>query len=281
MYTHSSHLLIIDGLLSREIIVYSALSVLVIGFGICLCFVFLKYKTLTEKNKKNIVNINQTQNSSIPQQIQTIENADRLYDIIDEEDILDDRRIQQMQMSSNYIDVIHDSNIRESCESKSFENQDNPCQLPPTHETQNQENNMKMDSRSLKSGDSTLSSDEYHQDLTQDYLNPYQPMIDISPPAERKYITIATAQSRVDNDYKAAIVRNENELQHPREVVKDAMTNLYDNYKSSSVSFGSNVSKYFSNREGGKESKSYENLNVERFKMTSYSGKEDQKDEIK
>ncbi|VDI45554.1 Hypothetical predicted protein, partial [Mytilus galloprovincialis] len=220
-------------LLSREIIAYSALSVLVIGFGICLFFVLLKYNTLS---KKYIVTISQTQNSSVPQQIQTIEIADRLYDIINEEDILDDRRIQQMQMSSNYLDVIHDSNTRERCESKSFENQDDPCQLLSIDQTQNQENNLKSDSRFLKSGDSTSSSDEFHKDLIQDYLNPYQPMIDISPPEERKYLTIAKAHSRIDGNYKdSEVVTNEYELQHPREMEKNAMTNLQDNYNSSSV----------------------------------------------
>ncbi|VDI30460.1 Hypothetical predicted protein [Mytilus galloprovincialis] len=235
-----------DGLLSREIIVYSALSVLVSGFGICLCFVFLKYRTLT---KKFIVTISQTQNSLLPQQIQPGETADRLYDSINDDDILDNRRLQQMQISSNYLD------------------------------TQNQDNNLNSNSLSLKSGDSTSSSDEYQWDSTQDYLNPYQPMIDISPPVEHKYLTIATTQSRVDGHYKdSEIVRNKHELQHPREVEKDIIAKCYGNY--SSVGFGSNETKSVSNRKGVKESKSYENLNVEQLKMTFNSGKEEKKDQI-
>ncbi|CAG2211259.1 unnamed protein product [Mytilus edulis] len=247
------------GLLFREVIVYSALSVLVIGFRICLCFVLFKYKTLS---KKHLVTISQTRNALITLQIQPHETADRLYDIINDEDILDDRRIQQMLMSSNYLDVIHDSNTRE-LESNRCPNQDNPCQLLSIDQTQNQENNLKVDGHSLMSGDNTSSSDEYQWDSTQDYLNPYQPMIEISPPVENKYLTIATAHNRHDRgdgNYKdSTVVRNAYEPQHPRKMEKDAMANLHDNYKSSSISIGSNISKGVSNREGGKESKSYLN----------------------
>ncbi|VDI63678.1 Hypothetical predicted protein [Mytilus galloprovincialis] len=171
----------VQGQLSKELIVCFILSVFVMVFGIGFCFVSFKYIALT-KQRKATSSIIQSQTSAIPQNSQNIEMENRLYDIINETDMLDVQQVQQMEMSSAYLDVIDDSSIRDGSENKPFENHDNSCELISSAQTHTQEN--KGDFLSLRSDDSTSSCDEYHQDSTQDYLNPYQSMVqsEMSPP---------------------------------------------------------------------------------------------------
>ncbi|VDI82030.1 Hypothetical predicted protein, partial [Mytilus galloprovincialis] len=61
-------------LLSRDIIVYVTLSVLVMVFGIGFCLIFVKYRTLSIEKNGSI--------QPLPQNGPNIENS--LYDIIDE-----------------------------------------------------------------------------------------------------------------------------------------------------------------------------------------------------
>lgn len=118
----------------------------------------------------------------------------RVYDLIDETNMIDDQQLQQIQtwqMSPAYLDVISDSNISVCVGGKDLDTQESVCQSLSNTETKSHENNLRVDGSSLMSGDSS-SSDEYHQEKPMDYLNPYQPMIEMSPPKTREYLELAT-----------------------------------------------------------------------------------------
>lgn len=209
----------ISGLLAREIVVYLTLSVLVLIFGICACFIF--HKNMKKKT---------TQNMSHPLRSHNIGMDQRVYDFIDETNMLNDHQLQQMQtwqMSPAYLDVISDSNNSVCVESKDLDNQDSACHSLSNTQTKSQDINLKVDGQSLISGDSTSSSDEYPKETPQDYLNPYQPMIEMKPPKIKEYLKLATVQDQTDRNFvnykKGALSKNVRKPQYPQEVEKDIL----------------------------------------------------------
>lgn len=192
------------------------------------------------------------------------------YDVIDEADMLDN---QQMQMSSDYLDVINDPNIKDSSESKGFGNHNNPfISSISTAQSKRQTDNVKEDCCSWKSGNSTSSSDVCNQEITQDYLNPYQPMIKISPSTNGEYLVLATVHTVTDSsllDYKAdAKDQQDCKQKHHQEVEKEV---LPQSYKRPIRSVECIEPTYLSKISQGK-SNSCENLNVKRIKMNEKDG---------
>lgn len=87
---------------SREIITYYTLSLTGTVFGVWLCFRFYKYKTVTIRPKKTLVN---SKPRSLRQSSQDIEMEGSLYDIINDTDMLDDQGNQQLDIASDFVDV--------------------------------------------------------------------------------------------------------------------------------------------------------------------------------
>lgn len=86
------------------------LSVVVVVFGFGFFFIFYKYKSAT-KTKTNY---------PLPESNHIIEMNDRFYDIINDAEMLDDQQLQQLQMqiNSDYLDVIQGVNSTGSTKSK-------------------------------------------------------------------------------------------------------------------------------------------------------------------
>lgn len=147
---------------------------------ICLSFIFYKYKIVT-KNKK--ATITGTQNLSLPLNSQNIEIEERLYDIIDDTDLLEDQHVQQLQMSPDYLDVIRGSNSTGSGDEKTVENNENNFESLSADQIKMIVN--KVICSSLNKGESTSSSEKNHPETKQDYLNPYKFVIKTSPPNVR------------------------------------------------------------------------------------------------
>lgn len=68
--------------------------------GMCLCFVFYKCKTTGMRKKATMI-------KSTNQRSLNIEMEERVYNIIDDEDMLDDKEIHKMQieMSSDFFNL--------------------------------------------------------------------------------------------------------------------------------------------------------------------------------
>lgn len=92
----------ISDLLSRKIITYYTLTLIVVVTGIWLCFLFYKYKTKVTKKKKS--KIIQAQKLLLPNISRTIEIEESPYDDINDTDMLG--VIEQMDISSDNLDVI-------------------------------------------------------------------------------------------------------------------------------------------------------------------------------
>ncbi|VDI43317.1 Hypothetical predicted protein, partial [Mytilus galloprovincialis] len=178
----------VQGVLTTEIFIILTLSTgIVLVFGVCLCFIFYKYKSATKERKPTN---NQLQIIPLPPHNNyTVEIEERLYDIIEEEYMLDDQHLQQMQMQmgSDYLDVINETNSTETSESKTKEIPNVSSHSVPASKSQNTNKNEKS---SLLSSDSTSSNDEDRQETTEDYVNPYQPVLKMSPPKKGEYLTI-------------------------------------------------------------------------------------------
>lgn len=164
-------------------------------FGICLCFIFYKYKSATKRENTAIIRLPIV---PIPENSHTIKIEDRLYEIINEADMLDDQQLQQIQMQkrSGYLNVFSSSNSIASCNSTKDVNNDIDSRFFQSDEKKNHESKDKC--CYLESGDTTSSSSEDNPETTQDYLNPYQPITKLSPPTKREYLTLATVH-RLDN----------------------------------------------------------------------------------
>ncbi|VDI63679.1 Hypothetical predicted protein [Mytilus galloprovincialis] len=222
-----------QGLLSREIIVYLTLSVLVLIFGICLCFIFYKYKTVNTKKKATIT---QAQNPSTTQNSHNIEMEERLYDIIDDADLIEVQQLKDNQMSPDYLDAISGSNSTGSGEGKHVENTDNNFESLSTDQIKMLVN--KVICSSLNKRESTSSSGEEHQDTKQDYLNPYQSVINTSPPNIREYLTLTTVHNKtgssgIDNNL-GSLSKNENILHRPIDLEEIGLHRPYE-YENSSI----------------------------------------------
>lgn len=72
--------------------------------GMCLCFVFYKCKTTGMRKKATMI---KSTNHSLQQRSLNIEMEERVYNIIDDEDMLDDKEIHKMQieMSSDIFNL--------------------------------------------------------------------------------------------------------------------------------------------------------------------------------
>lgn len=82
----------ISDVLPREIIItYVTLPLIVVVLGICVCFIFYKYKTVGKMKKVTIIHPG---NTLLPQHRQDIEIEERLYDTIGDTHML--RYVQQM-----------------------------------------------------------------------------------------------------------------------------------------------------------------------------------------
>ncbi|CAG2195670.1 unnamed protein product [Mytilus edulis] len=255
---------IFQGLLSREIIVYLTLSVLVLIFGICLCFIFYKYKTV---NKKKKATITQSQNPSPTPNSHNIEMEERLYDVIDDADLIEDQQLKDIQMSPDYLDVISGSNSTGSGEGKTVENHENNFESLSTDQIKMLVN--KVICSSLNNRESTSSSGEDRPETKQDYLNPYQSVIKTSPPNIREYLTLATVHNRTDN----SVVENKSDvfstdkkiLKDPKDLQEIGLRRPYE-YENSSISVEYAVPQHCLSRNRGRETKSCENLNNIRLK---------------
>lgn len=212
-------------MLTTEIIIILTLSGIVLVFGVCLCFISYKYKSAF---KEKIQTINHVQIlPSSPHNDYGIEMEERLYDIIDETDMLDDHHIQQMQMqvTSDYLDVINESYSTEIFEIKTKENRHFPSQSVPTSKSKNADKN---ESSSLFRSDSTSSNDEERQETTEDYVNPYQPVLKMSPPKIGDYLTIPTLHKIDSSFHDDTNGEKENLSMHPRQLEMGASTRHFD-----------------------------------------------------
>lgn len=245
--------------MSTEIIVIFALSAIVIVFGVCLCFILYKYKLSQTKKKRTII---RSPIPPLPQNNQPIASEYRLYDIINEADLLDDHDLQQIRKSAVYLDVISTGSAESS----------NIVNLEPTALANRQEN------CSVSSGDNTSSSDENKQEVTEGYLNPYQPIIKTSPPTKKEYLTLATIHT-VDSGvpyYKSSSeIKKEYETKDPLQMRQASLRRLYAN-----GNFSMNIRyvdpKCCLSNMRGYVSMSCVNLNIERPKMQICSEKESQ-----
>lgn len=93
-------LIAISGPLSGDIVVYYTISAIVAVFIICICFVVYKCRTGSKTT------IRQSKITSLPRYSKNVTNEERVYNIIVDEDMLDDESIQkmQMEMSSEFVD---------------------------------------------------------------------------------------------------------------------------------------------------------------------------------
>ncbi|XP_071138314.1 uncharacterized protein [Mytilus edulis] len=264
---------IFQGLLSREIIVYLTLSVLVLIFGMCLCFLFYKYKTV---NKKKKATITQSQNPSPTPNSHGIEMEERLYDVIDDADLIEEQKLKDNQMSPDYLDVISGSNSTGSGDGKTEENHENIFESLSTDQIKMLVN--KVICSSLNNRESTSSSGEEHQETKQEYLNPYQSVIKTSPTNIREYLTLATVHNRTDNcmvDNKSdVLIKDENILQSPRDLEEIGLRRPYE-YENSLIRVEYAVPQRCLSRIRGRETKSCENLNSNLLKIKTSLGKDD------
>lgn len=242
-----------SGLISMEMILNITLSVIVGVFGVCLCFIYFKYKSAAKRSKPTIIQ------SPLP--LSPIETDYRLYDIINEADMLDDHHLHHLQISSDYLDVISASSSTGSFKSTNFVNHDFPCQFAPCAKTKTRESI--VDCSSLISGDSTLSSAAANQDATQDYLNPYTAVIKMSPPIKDEYLTLQTLHKTADKspDNKTeSTSKNEGILIYPLQPDVDILRQLYE-HVGQTIKFAHYNSRRSFFKMRGHVSKSCQNLN--------------------
>lgn len=195
------------GQLSTEMISNVTLSVVVGVFGLCLCVIFCNYQSKRTRKNKAIIQ------SPIPPKAvnnHTIGIEDRVYEVINDADVLDDQNLRQIQMhmSSDYLDAINASNSTGSGRSTFETNNNSPPQYLPCAETTNNES--KFDGSPLASSVTSSSSGQFNDNTTQDYLNPYQPVIKITPPRKGEYLTLATIHTLDSNlpDFKTGSIDN-------------------------------------------------------------------------
>lgn len=77
----NNYVIAISELLSREIIAYYTLTLMVVVPGICLCLMFYKYNMLPNKKKARCIHIF---NHSLPKSNQNFEIDDSVYDNIND-----------------------------------------------------------------------------------------------------------------------------------------------------------------------------------------------------
>lgn len=155
-------------------------------FGVCLCFIFYKYKSATKERKPTN---NQLQIIPLPPHNDyTVEIEERLYDIIEEEYMLDDHHLQQMQIIwlSDYLDVINETNSTETTESKTKEIPNVSSHSVPASKSQNTNKNEKSSLFSRTVPHQMMKTARKQQKI----MYPYQPVLKMSPPKKGKYLTI-------------------------------------------------------------------------------------------
>lgn len=111
-------------------------------------------------------------------------------------------------------------------------NLDSPCHFLPYGVTEIRES--KVYCSNLINGDSSSSqsSNEENQDTTPDYLNPYTPVIKMSPPKKEEYLTLATVH-KVDggplDNFTKTNSKNHCLFKHHQQLATDAFNQLYHN----------------------------------------------------
>ncbi|CAG2211265.1 unnamed protein product [Mytilus edulis] len=219
--------------------------------------------------------------SGIPQESQcnnSIEMDDRpyhAYNIINDEDVVDDLHLQRMQvqMSTEYMDVIRSSNSIASSKSKSETSYDTPCQDLLSGEKS--KNN--VDFRSWISGDIISSSSDEHQNTTQDYLNLYQPLIKVSQPKREEYLKLEPV-NRIDRNslnYKTSVIsENEYIFPHSLQLGTCLLWQLHEHENFQVKSEFGHFQRLCSKIKG-RVSKSCENLAINRLQKKTSSEKDD------
>lgn len=94
-------LIVISGPLSKDIVVYYTISAIVLVFVICVCFVVYQCRTVSKRKKTTVT----TSKTHVRRHIsQNVTREERVYNIIVDEDMLDDEDIQkiQIEMSSDF-----------------------------------------------------------------------------------------------------------------------------------------------------------------------------------
>lgn len=194
-----------------------ALAVVVVLFGICLLHLFYKYEFAAQRKRPTLL---ESENTQDHQRNHTIEIEDRLYhfyDIINDADVVDDHHLQQIQISSDYVDVIRSSDSIASSKSKSEVSYDIPCEDLPSAGTKKYESNAAFG----RSGITTSLHNDEQQDTAQDYVNLYQPLIKLSPPKREEYLTLATIDRTDGNslDYNTSLIFTKTcVLPHPQQL---------------------------------------------------------------
>ncbi|CAG2211279.1 unnamed protein product [Mytilus edulis] len=229
------------------------------GSRVCVCFIFYKYKAV---NKTKKATITQPQNPSPTPNSRNIEMEERLYDIIDDEDLSADQHLQEHQMSPDYLDVISGSNSTGSGDGITVENHENIFESLSTEQIKMLVN--KVIFNSLNKRESTSSSGEDRPETRQDYLNPYQSVLKTSPPNIREYLTLATVHSRTDRsmvENKSGIFcTNDSVLHDPIDLEEIGLRRPYE-YEKSSISVDYAVPQRCVSSIKVRESKSCENVN--------------------
>lgn len=248
-----------------------ALAVVVVLFGICLFFLFYKYAFAAERKRPTLL---ESENTQEHQRNHTINIEDRLYhfyNIINDADVVDDHHLQQIQISSDYVDVIRSSDSIASSKSKSEVSYDIPCEDLPSTGTKKYESNGAFGI----SGVSISLDNNEHQDTAQDYVNLYQPLIKLSPPKREEYLTLATVNKTDDNslDYNTNLISTKTcVLQHPHQLEILRQLHEYENFP---IKFESrNIQRCDSNLIR-QVSKSCGDLNVKRLQRKISSEKDD------
>lgn len=203
---------------------------------------------------------------------------DRLYheyNIINDADVLDDLHLQrsQIQMSTDYIDVISSSNSLTSSKNKSEVSYEIPCQDLPSGGTKKYDNN--IDFRSLINSDTLSSFSDEHQNTTHDYLNLYQPLIKVSKPKREEYLKLASVDSISLYNKTNMISKNEYVLPHPLKLEACQLLQLYEHETVPNTCEFEQLQR-FGSKIKGRPTKSCENLAINHFQRNKSSGKDDQ-----
>lgn len=207
-----------------------------------------------------------------------IEMEERLYDIINDADMLDEQQLKEIQMSADYLDVICGSNSSGSGEGPNADTNENIFKSLSANQMKILVD--KVICSSLNNSESTFSSGDDRPETTQDYLNPYQSVIKTSPPSIREYLTLATVHNRTESTefdkQSGSLSNNENILQDPKDLEEIGLRQPYK-YENFSISVGYADYQNCLSSKRERESKSCENLKRYSAKKTEPFGKDDKR----
>lgn len=177
----------ISGLSSTEIMSHCTLTVMIVNFSVGLCFIFYKYESATKEKRPTII---KSLIAPLFQNDHIIEMEDRVYDIIQDTDMLDDQNIQQVQiqLSPDYFSESHCNECKES-KNKLYD-----FSFQSLSSATKRDEHQSDCSASIN-GDNTSSSDENYQKVFPDNLNLHQQSVEMSFPRQKSLIAHASVHT--------------------------------------------------------------------------------------